>query len=132
MRAMLLCLLWLAGGLSAEELSCPATVKVRQVAQDVPAGWTSALSTVQPRLAGVTFFDGKPEDEASLVYDRMTPSRNGMRATWTFAANSHIWLSCNYTGTNVVLSRALPAVTRCTVLYRKEGTALDVDRIFCR
>ena len=135
MVRMWLCLVWLVTVAVAEEIHCPPTVPVRQIATEVPTGWTAAVSAAPVRLAAVTFFDGKPEEEASLVYDRMTPGRTGNRATWTFQSTSHIWLSCSYSGTNVVLSRPLPGVTRCTVTYKRDSTVTglpEVDRIFCR
>jgi hypothetical protein len=127
--------LWLAGALGAAEIECPGTVQVRQVATDPPPGWTVSYSAATVRLASVTFFDGKPEEEASLVYDSMTPGRTYTRAVWTFAPGAHIWLACGYSGTSVVLSRELPSVTRCTVLYRRNVTVAglpQVGRMYCR
>jgi hypothetical protein len=130
MWGVILPVLSLAFILQAEDIQCPKTVQVRQVALDVPAGWTAETDDKsQPTLKSIAFFDGKPEDEASLVYDRMTPSRNGKRAVWSFLPASHIWLACSYTGTAVVLSRPLPNVSRCTVLYKGET---EIDRMFCR
>ena len=120
---------------AAEEIECPRTVQVRQIATEVPSGFTPAVSAIAPRLSAVTFFDGKPEEEASLVYDRMTPARNGTRAYWHFQPNSHIWLSCSYSGTSIVLSRPLPNVNQCMVIYKKDSTVAglpEIDRIFCR
>ena len=128
-------LFWLAAGLAAEEVHCPPTVSVRQVATDIPAGWNVSTSAAPVQLAGVTFFDGRPEEEASLVYDRRTPSRTGTLAVWTFQPNSHIWLACNYAGTSVVLSKPLPPVKRCTVLYKNDVTVAGlplIDHIYCR
>ena len=135
MIRMWCCVLWLAAGAAAAEIECPRTIQVRQVATDVPSGFTTAVSATPPQLASVTFFDGKPEEEASLVYDRKTPGRNGIRAYWTFQPSSQIWLSCSYSGTSVVLSRPLPGVTRCMVVYKKDITVNglpEVDHIFCR
>src|SRR5262245_5781647 len=107
----LLTFLWLSAMMSAADpVQCPATVSVRQVATDIPAGWTAGTSAVPVELAGITFFEGNPQDEASLVYDRLTPTSTGTRAVWTFAQNSHIWLSCSYAATRVVLSKLLPPV----------------------
>jgi len=135
MRRVWFVLVWLSAASAAEEIQCPGTVAVRQITTEIPAGWGAALSAAPVRLAGVTFFDGKPEEEASLVYDRITPGRTGTRATWTFQPNSHIWLSCSYSGTTVVLSRALPSITRCVVTYKRDTTVAglpEVDHIFCR
>jgi hypothetical protein len=136
MRGVCWCLLLLAAGLPAEEIQCPRTVQARQVALDVPRGWTAGVdNNAVPVLKAVAFFDGRPEEEASLVYDQLQPARNGgKRAVWNFLPNSHIWLSCSYTGTSIVFSRALPNVSRCTVVYKREGTVAglpEVERVFC-
>jgi hypothetical protein len=135
MHRAICCLFWLAAGLAAEEIHCPQTVSVRQVATDVPAGWTAGVGAAPVQLAGVTFFDGKPEEEASLVYDRRGPTRTGTSAVWTFQRSAHIWLSCNYAATSVVLSKPLPPVTQCTVFYRKDVTIAglpEIEHIDCR
>jgi hypothetical protein len=136
MRGTGLVVLLLAGGLWAAEIECPKTVQVRQVATDVPAGWTASQNATPVQLSYVTFFDGKPEEEASLVYDRMTNGRSTNRAEWNFAPGSHIWLACSYSGTSVVLSRELSGVTRCVVVYRRAATSggglPGIDHIYCR
>ena len=129
---VLVCLVPVAVG---EEIVCPTTVPVRQVATEIPDGWSAILAAAPIRLAAVTFFDGRPEEEASLVYDRLVPGRTNTRAHWTFQSSSHIWLACSYSGTTVVLSRPLPGVTHCTVTYKKESTVAglpEVERVFCR
>ena len=128
------CLL-LASALWAAEIECPKTVQVRQVATDVPAGWTAGQGTMPVTVSHITFFDGKPEEEASLVYDHMTAGRTTNRAEWKFAPGSHIWLSCSYNGTNLVLSKELVGVQRCVVIYRRNGQSSGlppVDKIYCR
>lgn len=131
----LVCLL-LAGGLWAAEIECPKTVQVRQVPTDVPAGWTASQSAAPVTLSHVTFFDGKPEEEASLVYDRMTNGRTTNRAEWNFAPGSHIWLACSYSGASVVLSRELPGIRRCVVVYRRNPAGVTglpaIEHIYCR
>jgi hypothetical protein len=136
MRGTGLVVLLLAGGLWAAEIECPKTVQVRQVATEVPAGWTASQNATPVQLSYVTFFDGKPEEEASLVYDRMVNGRNTNRAEWNFAPGSHIWLACSYSGTSVVLSRELSGVTHCVVVYRRAATGGGglpaIDHIYCR
>lgn len=135
MRGAGLAWLALAGGLWAAEIECPKTVPVRQVATEVPAGWTASLGTTPVTLSHVTFFDGKPEEEASLVYDRMTTGKTTSRAEWNFAPGSHIWFACSYSGTNVVLSKELPGIKRCVVVYKRGAQASglpQVDKVYCR
>jgi hypothetical protein len=135
MRAAMFVCLMLAGSLHAADVQCPRTVQVRQVAIEAPAGWTAAVGPATVALSHVTFFDGKPEEEASLVYDRMIAGRTTNRAEWNFSPGSHIWLACSYTGTSIVLSKELTGVSRCVVVYRREKQASglpQIDRIYCR
>ena len=130
MWARVVAALWLAGALGAAELECPKTVQVRQVATDPPPGWTTSQSAAPVLLASVTFFDGKPEEEASLVYDSMTPGRTYTRGIWTFTPGSHIWMACGYSGTSIVLSRELPPVTQCAVLFRRNVTVAGLPQVY--
>ena len=88
------------------------------------------------RLAAVTFFDGPPEEKASLVNDSERRAQGKQIATWRFGVKSHIWISCGYSGTNIVLSRALGDGTKqCMVTYnpRQSIAGLPViEKIDCK
>jgi len=68
----------------------------------------------------VTFFDGKPEELASLVYDEIVNTKDGSRATWHFPADSgrgH-YLVCTYEKAAKPVTQKLDArVSTCVVEY---------------
>src|SRR5271169_3512971 len=53
----------------APEVRCPTTIGVEERLSSPPSGWTVDRREPGNRLVGVTFFEGPPADEASLVYD---------------------------------------------------------------
>jgi len=73
------------------------------------------------RLAGVTFYEGLPSAEASLVYDETATKGDDWIASWRFPPNAGgYWMVCRYEATTMELARALPsAVTVCHVAYDK-------------
>jgi hypothetical protein len=122
----------------APGIECPAQVAAEQKAVSPPAGWTAGLSPEPHHLEQVTFFDGPPEELASLVYDDLKTAGKEQVAVWTFAANPRgFWISCGYSGTAVVLSRRLPAgVKTCRVTYDKTSSSTAglpaIKKIDCR
>jgi len=73
-------------------------------------------------LSMVTFFDGKPEDQASLVYDEIINTKEGSRATWRLNAGSErsYYLVCTYEKpVKPVTQKLSPKLTGCTVDYGK-------------
>jgi hypothetical protein len=104
----------------AQAVQCPETIRVSQQIAEVPAGWIAGASDLPIQATGVTFFDGPPEQMASLVYDSYRTTKQEARGLWTFKANSPggIWISCGYAQTIVTLAQRLPgSTTRCEVVY---------------
>lgn len=134
-----LCAWVLAGAvpaLFAADVRCPETIPVKQAIVKPFEGWTASTSDLPIRLAGVTFYDGPPEQKASLVYDG-TMTRNERRiAIWRFASQSEIWLACSYAATNIVLSRPMPKGTStCRVTYISNQTVAGlpaIEKIECQ
>lgn len=92
---------------AAEPVACPPAIQVSEQPQS-------------RRLVGITFFDGPPEEKASLVYDTFRRAGKTDVAEWTFApqAKRGFWLSCAYEATSAVRARQLPPDTRtCSVIY---------------
>src|ERR1700683_2251385 len=111
-----------AASAAAEGRACPLELTVREQAT-APAGWDLSYEAGPRRLESVTFFDGPPKDEASLVYDEQVKSAKEFRATWHFPAGGRgTWISCGYTSTGALVSRRLPPTVRvCTVVYEREA-----------
>jgi hypothetical protein len=120
----------------AADVHCPETIPVKQTLLKQFEGWRQSASDLPIRLAGVTFYDGPPEQKASLVYDSESPSRGKRIAIWRFAPRSEIWLACSYAATNVVLSRPLPrATSTCRVTYISNQTVAGlpvIEKIQCQ
>jgi hypothetical protein len=123
--------------LAADPLLCPPVIPVNQrLAAPVP-GWTVSSDRMPHQLAGLTFFDGKPEDKASLVPDKQTKINGKTVASWTFGVNREpIWVACGYAGTDVVLTRELPKGTRaCLVTYATGVTIAGlpvIEKVDCK
>jgi hypothetical protein len=119
-------------------LECPAQISVEQKAVSLPVGWTVGTNAAPHRLEMVTFFDGPPEELASLVYDDVKTAGKESTAVWRFAANPRgFWISCGYSGTAVVLSRRLPVgLKECRVTYEKMAQSAAglpaIKKIDCR
>ena len=105
----------------AGEVNCPATIKVEEHLLDsVEEGWTEGRAKELHRLAGVTIFDGNPANQASLIPKSRTISKTQTLATWTFAKERQYWITCSYSGTAVVLSRAISEkFVSCSVTYSR-------------
>ncbi len=82
-----------------------------------PAGATTR-DDLPNQFAGITFFDGKPEEKASLAPDSESKRAGRIFSTWTFVPGRPIFVACHYALTTVMLMRPLPKeVHACTVVY---------------
>jgi hypothetical protein len=143
-RTMLLFTIWttLCGAAHAASdsgaVGCPDRIDVRQELTGSVEGWTAILDDTPHRLAGITFYDGPPKDNASLVYDQRTKAAEKEIAKWQFlpARDRQIWLACSYAGTAIVLAKALPAKTStCSVTYNPRQLIAGfqvIEKIDCK
>lgn len=115
------------------EAACPTSIAVRQNIAGVPQGWTSAVdSNARTELASVTFFDGPPSEQASLVYDSESHAGKKRTATWRFNQDTKraVWMQCSYAATAVVLSKRLPEqVSECTVTYETDVSVAGMPQV---
>lgn len=103
-----------------EQTACPAQIDVHEHLTTTPADWDLMYDNGPHQLAGITFYDGPPKENASLVYDDIAKNAGKQVARWHFTPTGRrsIWIACRYAATAVVLARALPAdVSTCTVTY---------------
>jgi len=99
------------------ESACPATVAVEQRASAPAPDWTVSYSGYETAVAGVTFFDGPPSQQASLVPDSEKPSGDNIIQVWQLAKSDRgYWIQCNYANTTAQISRRLAGVSRCDVV----------------
>ena len=130
LRTLLPCLLpllWLLAAVpcrGVEAAGCPATLTVEEQATAPSPEWTVTYSPLPRALERVTFFDGPPEEEASLVYDELLDTADGQVAVWRLGTGDPegkergTWIRCSYAGTRVELSRRLPdGLHECRVTY---------------
>lgn len=128
--------LLIAGLCWGQDQYCPKAIHTKQALDGAAAGWTVSVRKTDHVLAGITFFDGPPEQEASLVYDSYSKGKVTDLAVWHFDRSLHIWISCVYQGTVVALSNALPEnTTECKVTYAP-GVHVDgypeIKQVVCK
>lgn len=122
---------------AADLVHCPPTIAVKQQLAVQPPGWSVTSDGMPHELAGLTFFDGKPEDKASLAPDKSVVVNGKTVASWIFGASSRpIWAACQYARTNVVLTRELPGSTRtCSITYTTGVTIAGlpvIEKVDCK
>jgi hypothetical protein len=103
---------------AAAVVMCPDTIAVNQNA--APAGeWQVRDSGEKPQLERVTIYDGPPEQQASLKYDREIKRKSEIVQTWNLPPSKEgYWLACGYSNTSKQLYRKLPAMTAtCGVTF---------------
>ncbi len=136
--ALLSVLLFSLSAIADDSTTCPAKIDVHQQLTAPVSGWSSMLDDAPHQLAGLTFYDGPPLEKASLVYDDITKAAGKQIAKWTFAphATRPTWIACSYSGTSVVLMKALPAsVSSCAVTYdarQQIGGLPAIVKIACK
>ena len=103
------------------DVSCPMSISVTQNLAAPATGWTEGRENLPTELAGVTVFDGPPEELASLVPDGDSEDGNTTEF-WTLDANPRgYWITCHYSSTTVTLTQRLPeTATRRDVVREKE------------
>ena len=123
---------------AGDTAACPKAIAVQQQLTSAAPGWTALLDDAPHQLAGITFYDGTPQEKASLVYDSIKKSAGKQKASWEFASTGHrqIWIACSYSGTSVQLGQALPAgMKSCEVEYdtrvQVAGSPL-IEKVECK
>jgi hypothetical protein len=69
---------------SAADSLCPETVSVKQTGAGPAPEWSVPYSTTPIQLEMITFYNGPPKDEVSLVYDTWTNAKDSPTASWKF------------------------------------------------
>jgi hypothetical protein len=128
-------LLYVASCSASDTYICPATVRLASgvvVAEDIPAGSESLVSSAIIRLSGNNLYDGPPIEGAVL----MPTSTKASTATWVLS-DKHpqgIWMSCDYAeGLVKLVKRAADSVTSCvaTTKITKPQNTLET-RFACK
>lgn len=115
---------------SASLATCPARLETTQSAA-APEGWTADRTGTAKPLAEIGFFDGPVREQAQLAPSAETKRGTRRIATWTFTASERpLRMACFYRGTDIVLSRPLPAVRQCTIT--SDANAAGPGSLACR
>ena len=111
-----------AAGWAAADSLCPETVSAKQTGASPAPEWSVSYSNMPSQLEMITFYNGPPKDEASLVYDRLVRAKDSSTAMWKFVQDPRgYWVKCSYRGTTLELSKPLPStVSRCRVTNDRE------------
>jgi len=125
-------------GLAAgQEVGCPAQIVTTQTLTRGPSGWTERKDTSPNVLAGLTFYDGRPEEEGSLAPDEKHV-KGKLVESWELYPNPprENWLECVYAGTSIKIAKPLPKEIRsCTVTF-DENEHIDgypkIEKIACK
>jgi hypothetical protein len=122
----------------SEPAICPDSVDVNQQLTAPVSGWTTMIDDTPHRLAGITFYDGPPQQRASLIYDQKIRVAGKEIATWHFRprADRQIWVGCSYASAAIALTKALPPSTKtCSVTYNPGQSIAGlpvIEKIVCK
>jgi hypothetical protein len=116
---------------------CPAKIEVKQTLAEKTPGWSVGSDNTPHLLSGMTFFDGKPEEMASLVPDSQSASGGKSVAVWAFGATGRpVWVACHYADTGIILQRELPKNTHsCSITYSTRETIAGlpvIEKVSCK
>ena len=116
---------------------CPAKIEVRQTLAEEIAGWLIGYEALPHSLSGMTFFEGKPEEMASLAPDNQSATGGENVAVWNFGVMSRpVWVACHYAGTGIILQRQLPKNTQsCSITYSARDTIAGlpvIEKVNCK
>jgi hypothetical protein len=116
---------------------CPAKIEVKQTLAEKTPGWSVGSDNTPHLLSGMTFFDGKPEEMASLVPDSQSASGGKSVAVWAFGATGRpVSVACHYADTGIILQRELPKSTHsCSITYSTRETIAGlpvIEKVSCK
>jgi hypothetical protein len=120
-------------GQAAAEVMCPDTIAVAQNAS-ASGEWQVRDSGEKPELERATIYEGPPEQQASLKYDREIKRKSEIVQTWTLPRSKiGYWLACGYSNTSKQLYRKLPAITAiCAVTFDRTVSFPDGSPVIRR
>jgi len=98
---------------------CPPKL-VTQQSGAAPAGWTAQrLDVYGGGLETILLSDGPPSDQAYLAPDQSRVDGGQTTSIWVLGRDrKDVWLTCQYRGTDVVLTRRLPeGVIECDAVF---------------
>jgi hypothetical protein len=119
---------------SGDSFNCPKEVNTRQELSAPLEGWQTNLSGKSASLLrSVDFFEIRAKGAKTASISQLAPDNadSGKDPVWTLDPAEEYWLGCNYSNTNIVLSRDIGrGFKRCEVKFNKHVSP-QVDSIRC-
>lgn len=124
-------------------VSCPETISTVESIKSTPSGWQSwqaKTSQTSKFWDTAAFYDGHPDEEASLAPsqsdDEKHQEKKNYTSTWQFGSKRErdIYVSCGYQHSTYKLIQTLPKhITQCIVTYDSGWTnkGLVPKKIVC-
>ncbi|SFS09681.1 STY0301 family protein [Sphingomonas jatrophae] len=120
-----------APGTAPAVAPCPARIDTQQSAA-APGGWSVDRTGSTKPLAEIGFFEGAVTDKVQLAPSSEGKGPRGV-STWRFTPRQPVRIACIYRGTDVVLSRPLPAGVRtCSITADPRSPIVRPDALSCR
>jgi hypothetical protein len=113
-----------------KQLVLPEQPIVDQQIESTHPGWRVALEKNQHVLKSITVYDGDPEELASLVPDKTIKDKGKIYSVWNFDPKSerNIWIKCEFSGTNISLSKSFPISIKELRIYYNPNIMIDGNR----
>lgn len=117
----------------SSDVLCPEEISVTQRVDNLKEGWTAYDEQPQHRFLNVLFSEGDPGKQVILVPTQQKKRMKGQTSTWLFGPSVEgYWVSCEYTGTSVVVFKKLPENIRsCIVEYDANFSAPVARSVKC-
>jgi hypothetical protein len=119
------------------ELNCPSTIDVVETAAPV-SGWQSGRAVAKHKFERTSILNGKNGgQEYDLAPDGEKQDHGRVTQIWHLAGyrNMNIFLRCRYAGTQLVMSKDIPAhFQNCTLSFTidKSGNITGTSSFACR
>ncbi len=123
-----------AANASGQTPSCPQEITVEQKATPPNSQWKPFDSQPRHPFLSVAFSEGDPSGRAILAPTRQQKTKQRQVDIWLFPESSlGYWLSCEYSGTSMTLSRPLDVgVKSCEAEYDPRFSSPVVKQLTCK
>ncbi len=113
---------------------CPSEIQVEQKVVPPGGNWKEYESRPRHSFINVIFSEGEPTNEIILAPTKQHKNRLVQIDTWIFTPSERgYWISCEYTGTSMVLFQKLPDhIKSCEVEYDMKFSTPVVKRLICK
>lgn len=113
---------------------CPSETQVEQKVVLPDGNWKGYDSRPRHLFINVMFSEGEPSKQMILAPTLQHKKGRKQTDTWKFTpSDTGYWISCEYTGTSMVLSRKLPDhIKSCEVEYDAKFSTPVAKRVICK